>query len=48
VHENDAQSARVLLQQAMLDAFVATFPGAPSNNVATATIGRSWAEAKGD
>jgi DNA polymerase-1 len=48
VHEDDAEPARVLLQQAMLDAFVATFPGAPASNVATATIGRTWAEARGD
>jgi DNA polymerase-1 len=48
VHEDDAERARGLLQQAMTEAFVMTFPGAPTTNVATANIGRSWAEAKGD
>jgi DNA polymerase-1 len=48
VHEDDAERARGLLQQAMTGAFVMTFPGAPTTNVATANIGRSWAEAKGD
>jgi DNA polymerase-1 len=47
-HEDDAERARALLEQAMLDAFVMTFPGAPTANVATAHIGRTWAEAKGD
>jgi DNA polymerase I-like protein with 3'-5' exonuclease and polymerase domains len=48
VHEDDAERARGLLQQAMTEAFVTTFPGAPTTHVATANIGRSWAEAKGD
>jgi DNA polymerase-1 len=46
VHADDAERARVLLEQAMLDAFVQTFPGAPTTNVATAKVGRTWAEAK--
>jgi DNA polymerase-1 len=46
VAEDDAERAREILQQAMVDAFVATFPGAPTTGVATATIGRNWAEAK--
>jgi DNA polymerase-1 len=45
-HEDDAERARELLEQAMLGAFVQTFPGAPTTNVATAKIGRTWAEAK--
>ena len=48
VHEDDIERARGLLQQAMTEAFVMTFPGAPTTNVATANTGRSWAEAKGD
>jgi hypothetical protein len=32
----------------MIEAFVETFPGAPSNNVATAGIGKTWLEAKVD
>jgi hypothetical protein len=35
-----------LLQTNMLDAFVATFPGAPTDGVATASIGRSSLDAK--
>ena len=46
VHEDDAELARDLLEIAMLNAFVETFPGAPTNSVATAQIGRSWAEVK--
>jgi DNA polymerase-1 len=46
VAEDDAEAARQLLEQAMTDAFVATFPGAPANGVATASIGSSWAELK--
>ena len=46
VHEADAQRAREILQQTMIDAFVATFPGAPTNGVATAKVGLSWAEVK--
>jgi DNA polymerase-1 len=47
VHEDDAETARRILEQTMTDAFAATFPGAPMNGVATAKIGRTWAEAKG-
>jgi DNA polymerase-1 len=47
VAEDDAERARDLLQAAMTDAFVATFPGAPTTGVAKALIGRSWLEVKG-
>jgi transposase InsO family protein len=46
VIEADAEPAREILQQAMLDAFVATLPGAPTNNVALAKIIRTWADLK--
>ena len=46
VHEVDAEYAREILQQTMIDAFVATFPGAPTNGVATAKVGLSWVEVK--
>jgi DNA polymerase-1 len=46
VGEADAERARALLQEAMFDAFVTTFPGAPTNGVAAARIGVSWLEAK--
>jgi DNA polymerase I-like protein with 3'-5' exonuclease and polymerase domains len=47
VHEDDAEKARQLLEQTMIDALTETFPGAPMNCVATAKIGQTWAEAKG-
>lgn len=47
VIESEAETARDILQQAMIDAFQVTFPGAPTTGVAQATIGRSWAELKG-
>jgi DNA polymerase-1 len=46
VIEDDAERAREILERAMVDAFVATFPEAPITSVAKAKIGRSWAEAK--
>ena len=46
VHEDDADKARVLLEDAMVEAFTLTFAGAPTNGVATATIGRNWVEVK--
>jgi DNA polymerase-1 len=47
VAEADAAAARQLLEQAMTDAFVTTFPGAPANGVAAASVGSNWAELKG-
>jgi DNA polymerase-1 len=46
VVEDDAESARDILQQTMVDAFEITFPGAPSNGVAAAAIGPTWADLK--
>jgi DNA polymerase-1 len=46
VDEADAERARDILQRTMIDAFVATFAGAPTNGVAAAKIGLSWAEVK--
>jgi DNA polymerase I len=46
VHEDDAEIARGLLEDVMVDAFATTFPGAPTTGVAAAAIGRNWAEAK--
>jgi DNA polymerase-1 len=46
VHADDAEIARDLLEDAMIGAFTETFPGAPVNGVATAKIGRTWAEVK--
>ena len=46
VHEDDADAARALLQDAMIEAFVTTFPGAPTTGVAVARIGHRWLEVK--
>jgi DNA polymerase-1 len=46
VLEDDAERARVVLETAMTRAFIETFPGAPTKGVASASIGRSWAEMK--
>jgi DNA polymerase-1 len=47
VIEADAEVARDLLERAMLDAFIETFPGAPTRGVAAASIGPTWRDAKG-
>jgi DNA polymerase I-like protein with 3'-5' exonuclease and polymerase domains len=46
VHEDDAEPARDILHTAMVDAFEATFPGAPTTNLAEAKIGGTWADLK--
>jgi DNA polymerase I len=46
VVEDDAEPARDILQQTMVEAFEETFPGAPVNGVAEAAVGRTWAELK--
>ena len=46
VPEADAARAASLLKDAMTDAFAATFPGAPLQNLVAVKIGRSWAETK--
>jgi DNA polymerase-1 len=42
----DAEQARDILHTAMVDAFEATFPGAPTTNLAEAKIGGTWADLK--
>ena len=44
--EKDAEQARRILEECMIEAFTVTFPGAPQNGVAAAAIGPSWLEAK--
>jgi DNA polymerase I-like protein with 3'-5' exonuclease and polymerase domains len=46
VAEEHAELARDLIQQAMIEAFEATFPNAPSDGVAKAKIGQTWADLK--
>jgi DNA polymerase-1 len=38
----DAERAREILEEAMVEAFVTTFPGAPSHSVADAVTGLNW------
>ena len=47
IPEADAEKAATLLQRAMTEAFLETFPGAPTERLVEPTIGRNWAEAKG-
>ena len=46
VPEGDAERARDILERSMVDAFVDTFPGALTNGLAVAKIGRTWADVK--
>jgi DNA polymerase I-like protein with 3'-5' exonuclease and polymerase domains len=46
VAEEDAGLAREILHTAMVEAFEATFPGAPTTNLAEAKIGGTWADLK--
>ena len=47
VPDADAEQARELLEKAMVDAFVETFPDAPSNGLVEVRIGDNWAAVKG-
>ena len=40
--ERDAERARAILEDTMVEAFVRTFPGAPYHSVAQAAIGADW------
>ena len=46
VPEGDPERARDILERSMVDAFVDTFPGAQTNGLAVAKIGRTWADVK--
>ena len=46
VAEDDAEQARQILQEAMVEAFELTFPGAPTNNVVDVQIGQTWRDLK--
>jgi DNA polymerase-1 len=45
-HEDDAAIAVAILEQAMVAAFMETFPGAPVTNLVKVKIGHSWADLK--
>jgi twinkle protein len=47
VAEDESEAAKVLLEETMVEAFAATFPGAPTPGVAKAGAGKNWLEAKG-
>ena len=44
VPEDMAEAAVIILKEAMIEAFAATFPGAPTRDLVDAKIGRHWAE----
>jgi DNA polymerase-1 len=46
VDKNDAALAGEILERAMVDAFVATFPGAPTTRLVDVKIGQTWADVK--
>jgi DNA polymerase-1 len=46
VAAEDAERARDILQDSMIEAFERTFPGAPTERVVEAKIGPTWADAK--
>lgn len=46
VAEADAAAAGAILEEAMLEAFCVTFPGAPTAGIAKVASGRSWGDVK--
>jgi DNA polymerase I-like protein with 3'-5' exonuclease and polymerase domains len=46
VHEDDAETARRILEETMVEAFEQTFPGAPTNKVVEVRVGRTWKDVK--
>jgi DNA polymerase I-like protein with 3'-5' exonuclease and polymerase domains len=46
VAEADAEAARQILEQTMVEAFEQTFPGAPTRGVVEVQIGRTWKDLK--
>jgi DNA polymerase I-like protein with 3'-5' exonuclease and polymerase domains len=46
VAQEEAGQAREILHIAMVEAFEATFPGAPTTNLAEAKVGGTWADLK--
>ena len=47
VCKDQAEQAAAILEQAMIDGFAETFPGAPLNGLVEPHIGLNWGEAKG-
>jgi len=46
VAEADAEAARAILEETMLEAFDMTFPGAPLAKVVEVKIGQTWKDIK--
>jgi DNA polymerase I len=46
VAEDDAERARVILEETMVEAFELTFPDAPTNKVVEVQVGRTWKDVK--
>jgi DNA polymerase I-like protein with 3'-5' exonuclease and polymerase domains len=46
VAETDAERARCMLEETMIEAFEQTFPGAPIGKLVEAKIGKTWLEVK--
>ncbi len=46
VTEGDAETARQVLEETMIEAFEQTFPGAPTNKVVEVQVGRTWKDVK--
>ena len=46
VHEDDAEKAQQILGETMIEAFEATFPGAPTQKLVDLHIGRTWKDVK--
>ena len=43
---SDAALAHEVLERAMTDAFVTTFPGAPTTNLVDVKVGQTWGDVK--
>jgi DNA polymerase I-like protein with 3'-5' exonuclease and polymerase domains len=48
VAEDEAEAAKALLEETMVEAFASTFPGAPISGIVSVGVGGNWLEAKGD
>ena len=46
VAEADAEAAKRLLSETMVEAFTLTFPGAPTSKVVEVKIGQTWRDVK--
>jgi DNA polymerase-1 len=47
VPEDQAEAAKAVLKEVMIEAFAETFPGAPTLGVVDVHVGKNWKGAKG-